>query len=302
MNNDLFFEPKTTQYGSHMVMSNVYKPIKNKYINIDTRFREEYNYSQTIDYNITLPERLTDIKSMRVVSAEIPISFYNISTALGNNFFNLTDTNGANIMITIPDGQYTLSSLSTKINGIISTTYSSTNLSYTSSTGYSSFTALNNKTITLNFAVNSDGTADKFNFKSKLGWILGYRNPSYTIIAATPSKATVISEGLVDINGPRYLYLAIEEFNKGNQYSFIPGLYKSLVNKNIIARITLNNQVFGYGTILPVNNFTGLLSDTRSYTDKIDLLKLNVKLLNESGTVINLNGMDFSFCMEVTHE
>ena len=60
--------------------------------------------------------------------------------------------------------------------------------------------------------------------------------------------------------------------------------------------------MFGFGTILPVNNFTGLLSDTRSYTDKVDLLKLNVKLLNESGTVINLNGMDFSFCIEVMHE
>ena len=29
-NNDLFLEPKTTQYGSHMVMSNVHKTTKKK--------------------------------------------------------------------------------------------------------------------------------------------------------------------------------------------------------------------------------------------------------------------------------
>ena len=125
-------------------------------------------------------------------------------------------------MITIADGQYTISSLTTQINTQITSNYGSTNLSYSlgSSTNNSIFTALNGKIITLNFGVNSDGTSDKFNFKSKLGWILGYRNPSYIITAgSSTNKAT--SEGLIDINGPRYLYLAIEEFNKGNQYSFI---------------------------------------------------------------------------------
>ena len=41
----LFMEPNTTQYGSHMVMTNVVKPKRTKYLNIDTRFRDEYNYN-----------------------------------------------------------------------------------------------------------------------------------------------------------------------------------------------------------------------------------------------------------------
>jgi hypothetical protein len=81
-------------------------------------------------------------------------------------------------------------------------------------------------------------------------------------------------------------------------------LYKSLLNKNIIARITMNrNGGVDYGTVLPANNFNGLLmSDTRSYTGKIDLMKLNTQLLTEDGIVVNLNGIDYSFCLEVTHE
>jgi hypothetical protein len=314
-NNDLFFEPKTDQYGSHMIMSNVRKVSKTKYVNIDTRFRDEYNYSQSVNYNVTIPERITDVKSMRVVSAEIPISFYNISLALGNSFFLITDTTPTSKVVTIPDGQYSTITLSNMINSQINAQYGSANLVYGltgcvggfDASGTSSyFTAKAAKNITVSFAVNSDGTRDKFNFKTKLGWLLGFRQPSYTINStASPSVPTTVqSEALVDINGPRYLYLAIDEFNKGNQHSFIPPLHSSLVNKNIIARICLNKSGgYDYGRILPANYPNGLLvSDTRNYTGKIDLLKLNVQLLNENGLVMNLNGIDFSFCLEVVHE
>jgi len=312
--NELFFEPKTTQYGSHMIMSNVHKSNKTKYINIDTRFREEYNYSQASNYNILLPERITDVKSMKVVSAEIPMTFFNISSELGNNYFYVNYSN-TNEIIKIPDGDYT------SIDSIVEITNDSILKVFTGllfnkglnlrddiinsdNIDYCHF-LLNVLTpdfiVTINFAVNSDGTPDKFNFKSKLGWLLGFRNPTYIL---KPGVNTYInSEALVNSTGPRYLYLAIEEFNKGNQSSFVPTLYSSILNKNIIARISLDKETHGYGKILPVNIYNGLLlTDTRSYTGKIDLLKLNIQLLNENGLVMNLNGMDFSFCLEVLHE
>jgi hypothetical protein len=296
-NNDLFLEPKTTQYGSHMIMSNVHKTAKKKFISIDTRFRDEYNYSQLINYNITIPERITEVKTMKVVCAEIPISFYNISAALGNSFFSVT-YNGTSKVVIVPDGQYDnaglISAITVKLNAL-----SLTGISCSTTVNYCSFTT-NNTTI-LNFAVNSDGTNDKYNFKTKLGWVLGFRQPSYTMKSPVTS---VTSEALIDCNGPRYLYLAIDEFNKGNQSSFIPPLYKSLVNKNIIARIALDKpQGFDFGKILPANLTNGLLvSDNRSYSGKIDLMKLNVQLLSENGTIMNLNGLDISFCLEITHE
>jgi hypothetical protein len=291
--NELFFEPQTTQYGSHMVMTNVHKTNKTKYINIDTRFREEYNYLQVSNYNITLPERITDVKSMKVVSAEIPITFYNISSALGNNYFYINNSK----KISIPDGQYDINALSSAISSNINSSSYSSTLSYMLNGTFSKFVVTS--ALTIDFAVNIDGTPDKFNFKSKLGWLLGFRNPTYVLT----SSNNIISESLIDINGPRYLYLAIEEFNKGNQSSFVPALYSSLLNKNIIARISLNNTIYNFGNILPTNNFNGLLlSDIRSYTGKIDLLKLNIQLLNENGLPVNLNGMDFSFCLEVIHE
>jgi len=297
-NNNLFLDPKTKQYGSHMIMTNVHKPSKTKYVNVDTKFRDEYNYQQTTNYNITIPERITDVKNMCLTNIEIPMSFYNISSTLGNNSFNIIDPDTSNsVTIVIPNGQYSGSQLQTGINLLISQLSSPySNLIYGYSDTGSSFHT-SQSTLTIEFDVNGTGQSDKYNFKSKLGWLLGFRLLSYTV-----TTTTILSEAFPDLNGPRYVYLAIEEFNKGNQHSFVSPLSSSLINKNIIARITMDSH-FPFGTVLPANRFNGLLvSDKRSYTGKIDLLKLNVQLLNENGGQLNLNGLDFSFCLEVEHE
>jgi hypothetical protein len=296
-NDDLFLAPKTTQYGSHMVMTNVTKPTKKKYINIDTKFRDEYNYLQVTDYNITLPERITDVKNMTVTSMEIPMTFYNISSSLGNNSFQITDLSNSNsvYLVIVPDGNYD----KTALNTAISIKLNSFNLKIDSS-GNNSRLYSSGNTFSIDFTVNDQGIPDKYNFRYKLGWLLGFRNPYYTIIG---TNIYTYSEQFIDLTNPRYLYLAIEEFNKGNQKSFVSPIASSFINKNIIARISLDRATHAYGTVLPVNKLNGLLiSDNRSYTGKIDLLKLNIKLLSENGNIISLNGYDFSFCLEVEHE
>jgi len=47
----------------------------------------------------------------------------------------------------------------------------------------------------------------------------------------------------------------------------------------------------------------GLLqTDTRSYNGKVDLQRMNVQLVNEQGIPMNLNGLDFAFCLEMEYE
>lgn len=299
---DLFLEPKTTQYGSHMIMSNVHKPNKVKYVNIDTKFRDEYNYLQTSNYNITLPERITDVKTMRLTNIEIPMTFYNISANLGNNYLKISNSaKSANVMVVINDGNYTNSSLATEVNRAIqtlATPYKYLVYAVNTDGSKSIFNTTNSTTLYVDFDVDSTGQNDKYNIKSKLGWLLGFRSVEYAV-----TDSNTISECFIDLFGPRYLYLAVEEYNKGNQNSFVSPLSTSLVNKNVIARITMNRAVYPFGQILPANQYNALLiSDKRNYTGKIDLLKLNVQLLNESGVQMSLNGMDFSFCLEIEHE
>jgi len=60
---------------------------------------------------------------------------------------------------------------------------------------------------------------------------------------------------------------------------------------------------YPFGSVLVANTLNGLLlSDTRNYNGKIDLQKVNIQLLTETGSPVDLNGNDFSFCVEATYE
>lgn len=296
---DMFIEPVSRQYGSHMVMTNVRKPRKTTYINIDTKFRDEYNYHETSNYNISLPQRITEVHTMTVTNIEIPITFYNISENFGNNNFRIIKQDLTQVMIIIPDGNYTPTTLISAINTAL-TTESITTITLSITTNTTKITSTSpTDAFTIDFDVDSNGGTDKYNLKTKLGWLLGFRKSSYELAIST----TIDSIHMIDISGPRYLYLAIDEFNKSNQNSFISPMQTSIINKNIIARISLDSHTHPFGTILPANRYNGLLvSDTRSYTGKIDLHKLNVQLLNEYGKPMILNGMDFALCLEIINE
>ena len=104
---DLFVGPKVEQYGSHMVVTNVQKETKVKYLNVDTIFRDDYSTGSLIDYNISFPEILTNVKSISVTDMEVPITYYIISEVLQNNAFKITDALGNVTIIVLPDGDYT---------------------------------------------------------------------------------------------------------------------------------------------------------------------------------------------------
>ena len=306
---EAFLQPKVAQYGSHMVMTNVQKETKRKYINIDTRFREDdINHSEHI---ITLPETFTDIKSIMVVHAEIPMTFTNISSSLGNNGFVIGNST-TSTLITLSDGNYSAPDLQVAINkqlkvafplvtcSISNTIDSSFNGSYTN---YVTSFANGGSNVFINFAVTEGSQNmgnDKYSFKRKLGWLLGFHTQSQYSITGL---ATLTSDSAVDLNSSRYLYLIVDEFSKGNQNSFISPLSTSFVNKNILARINLDKQTYPFGSILPANLYSGsLVSDRRCYNGKIDIQKLKIQLVNEYGRPMNLWNIDFSFCLEMEYE
>jgi len=295
-----FLSPKVTQYDGHMVMTNVTKPTKRKFINIDTRYRDDYSSATQCEF--TLPDRITDVKAMTVRNIEIPITTYNFSSVIGNTYFQITDVSGiTKTMVTIPDGYYTPDILADAVNTAIqSTTGSFKNLEFATDTTLNSTSTFDcsSGSLVVNFAVNSTGQFDGYNIKRKLGWFLGFRSQTYKI---TTSQTK--SESFVDYSGLRYLYLVVDEYTRGNQNSFIAALPSSLVRKNIIARIAVNNITFPFGTFLPANNFNGyLLSDRRTYAGKVDIQRLSVQLVDDVGVPVSLNGLDYSFCLEVEHE
>jgi hypothetical protein len=135
----------------------------------------------------------------------------------------------------------------------------------------------------------------------KFGWILGFRETEYTI---APVGSTLKSKAFVNFNLPRYLFLVVNEFTNGNPYSFVTLLQNSEINSSqILARIAMDYTNYPFGTVLRASEEQGyIVSDKRIYTGPVNLQRMNVQLVNERGVPMDLNGLDFSFCLEMTYE
>jgi hypothetical protein len=252
------------------------------------------------------------------MNVELPITFYNISASIGNNMFKITH-NSTYYYIVIPDGNYDASGITSEINYQLSEQgFLIRDFSFNIyNGGYSNFTIKDGGTYTFDFAVKRDITSsmhtrtmnndfDKYTVKNKLGWLLGFRNITYTVSTDSLQFEQLLdfkSEQLLDLNRIHYFYLVVDEFSVITPNSFISPFATSILNKNILAKISLDEKVYPFGTVLPANYSNGhLQSDKRTYAGKINLQRLKVQLVSEYGTPINLNGSDFSFCLEIEYE
>ena len=290
-----FMEPRVIENGNHMVMTNVHPETKTKYLNIDTRFQDEYNMSDNADYTVTLPQPIRDVQSIQLTNVEIPASFYPFSVHMKNTYFSYTNANGTD-QFKLDDGYYTkedlVDTITTKITGITATLNEKNQCIIENTT--------TSTTITIDFAVDENGNTDKYNLKSKLGWCLGFREPSYEIAGG----ASITSEGIVTSNPCRYLFVSIDDFHSHNPNSFIVPSFQSYFDPNIISRVTLDPNTYTYGSLIAANisGSGNLLSDVRTYSGKNDIQKLRIRIFNEFGQIVHLNKMDVSFALEIKYK
>ena len=120
-----------------------------------------------------------------------------------------------------------------------------------------------------------------------MGWLFGFREGVYI------NNSIYTSEGIVDLQGIRYLYLVVDDFNNNVSDGFYGAFNSSILNKNILARISLQGNAFGNTS----QNNLSLITSTRQYFGPVDIQKLQIQLLDEYGRILDLNNMDYSFCL-----
>ena len=143
----------------------------------------------------------------------------------------------------------------------------------------------------------------------RLGWSLGFRKGIYTtnsinttnatiagtVIVTTYTPYVITSESVLDIIGPRYLYLAVND----HRFS-INSNFKTCNSSNlpgtIMARLSLKGAPFNIQT---QNDFS-VYSEPRYYFGPVNISKLDITLLDEFGRIVSLNNNDFSFTMRLT--
>ena len=288
------------------VINPLKRRINKQNLNIDTRFRENYYGSPSTNFNVTLPLMINNVLTMQLAAIELPTTFYNISKQYGNNFFTLTVTDSSvptteTQVVNIPDGNYTytgivnlLNTIMTNLGGLFQNIVFGININTNNGSGQM-FVGIDSIPIispvtsfSLNFQADRNGIDDRNTpLPLKLGWTFGFRNGIYE------NNLNYVSEGVVDLLGPRYLYLVVDDFNNNVNNNFYSAFNSSILNKNILARISLQANTFN---IFSENNLN-IVTTPRQYFGPVKIQNLNIQLLDEYGRIIDLNNMDYSFSL-----
>ena len=300
------------------------RPTVTRCLALNSKFRDNYYGTLSTDFLVTLPTVIKQVVSMRISAFEIPNTYFQISKSLGNNYFWLGWQEGLALLmkwyfISIPDGSYTRSSMQSIINEVIQkatgrpagscpqciidnasvrtvfalpTTITNPNsflqLAFNRTRGGQTTTLPD---ISFNELPNLEETTT--NISANFGWILGYRMAEYK------ASTAYVSEGVYDAWGMKYLFVAIDDFNKNFTDFMIPAYNSSLGRTNIMARISLGSvQAAINGTSLAAQSGSQSWS-TRQYFGPVDIQKVRITITDENGRVINLNNMDLSLAIDV---
>jgi hypothetical protein len=292
-------KPYLSSYPSEF-FPGIINPLKKrtikKNLNIDTRFRDNYFASPSTDFHFSLPMNFDNVLQMQLTSIELPTTYYNVSKQYGNNFFSVT-ANTSTSVVNIPDGNYTYTGIVNVINNelfLLGYPFDKVvfllNINNNSGSGQMMVGPLDASlnTLSLNFQADKYGIDDNSTpLPLKFGWTMGFRNGVYV------NNLNYVSEGVVDVTGPRYVYLVVDDHNNNVNNGFYSAFNSSLLNNNILARISLQSHFFD----VQLSNNLNIVTNPREYFGPVNIQNINIQLLDEYGRVIDLNNMDYSFCL-----
>lgn len=128
------------------------------------------------------------------------------------------------------------------------------------------------------------------NVQNNFGWILGFKQKFYS------GSIDYIAEGVMDILGPRYLFLVIDDgISSSVNTNFFAAAGKG-IDSNTIARISLKSPPFNIQT---QNDFS-VYTEPRYYFGPVTISKFNISLRDEYNRIIDLNKNDMSFTLRLT--
>lgn len=215
--------------------------------------------STNIQVNLPFPINIPDNKHLEieVVSAEIPISFYNISSDLQNNSFSYIKIPTGTVNLTIPNGQYTVDDLITTVNGL----QNDFTMSYSD--------IFNKFLITLKSPITSlTFTYNINNFWQQL----------YGITSSQTITTPAYLLGCVNLASVHSLLIR-SSLNSGRSAS------TSQSNNDVIAKLSLEGN-YGYMAILNQNSYT-----RKNILDTGNISTFYLKITDQNQRTINLNGL-----------
>lgn len=310
--------PYINTYNSEY-FPDVMNPLKmrviSKYLNIDTRFRN--GNTNSTEFIINLPVKLKNVVSMQMTAFEFPVAFYGICAKYGNNYINLTATQqlleGGEIteeskIVKIPDGNYDAIEFIKMINACILQNEDKTPIMPESLFNYIRFRlditdagagtakvflesygdfGYTIKSITMDFTRDINGMPDRTPLTSKIGGNLGFIKGKYE------GQTSYLSETLIEPANIRYFFIVVDDFNNNVNDQYISAFNNSLLSPNILARISVKGSYFS----LMMETDMGNQFEARKYFGPVDIQKLQIKIIDDHGRILDMNNSNFSCCL-----
>ena len=144
-----------------------------------------------------------------------------------------------------------------------------------------------------------------------MGWTLGFKQTNYIVTNSNAYtnpfiysesgivtfNAYLLSEGTYGNSLQEYLFLDIDDnnrnFSNDTIISCLNGSY--LEGNNIIARITVNTN----SNSINFTNGSDAVFKKRQYFGPVTISGLRIRILDKHGNILNMNGNDFSFFIEM---
>tara|TARA_Y100000992_G_scaffold302608_1_gene277651 strand:+ start:2872 stop:4260 length:1389 start_codon:yes stop_codon:yes gene_type:complete len=274
-------------------------------LHMSSCFRDKYYDSNPCNFHYNLPSEIKNVLSIRLSSIEIPNAWYLFSFLKGNNRFKIEITSlvpckgkKCNVYnIIVPDGNYDSDTLIDFLNKNYFC-YSDTEddnlknikISVDKFSNKTEFKIISKKPEEMVFSLHfTEDSTD--NMMNTLGWTLGFRLAKYLKI-----DESIQSEGLFDAGGDRYIYFSLNDYQYNVNESNTIFFDETTISENVLAKIpTVNGKLCLIVDENEGSNFT----KTRRFNGPINLKKLQIKIMDRFGDIIDLNHMDYSFTLEL---
>jgi hypothetical protein len=285
-----------------------------KILNINTKFRNNYTTTVSTNFTMQLPSTIKKVVSIKLVDTQFPEMVYTVSNKLGSNSFILdTALPGGPYTIDISNGSYNNVTIVDTINAHPYMILNNVELSYDETNGLMTFTQLGGIDMSLNFNYVEGACpqlpSNIYKDQLTLGWLLGFRGNYLKPIPSTLSPFTCLNlvkdqqnisniysgsssytgESLFDPHGSRYFFVSINDYNNNHNSNFIsPFQYQTVSDNNIIAKISTD-----------CCKSCCVEQPDRIYFGPTDITKLEIKIYDEFGRIVDINNADYSFTLEL---
>lgn len=252
---------------------------------VDSRDRDFELYPEPNRYRIRLPRRYTNVVAARVLSADVPLSFFVFKAEYGNTTLRVGLGAGAPLDVTLRDGNYDDQTVLEELGAALAAAFpgKSFKLEIDARTYQLVIACVEGDTVAV------DTTAYPADQPAWTDWSLAYYLgfPKGALTSGAPLR----SPGMINLNPVTYILLDIEELGVVDE----GGMYGGATGKGCFCKIPVQGISYEY-IFRDVDRATELVS-ARSLVPRLETLTISFR--THGGRAIDFRGIEHSLLLEI---